>query len=56
VVAGFEGIVTAIDLRYTTLQKDGREILIPNSLLFTNGLVKSKEPPPKVPESVVVGD
>lgn len=55
VVAGFEGIVTQIDLRYTTLQKDGREILIPNSLLFTNGLVKSKEPPPKVPDTVVDG-
>jgi len=44
-VAGFEGVVSDIDLRYTTLQKDGREILIPNSLLFTNGLVKSKEAP-----------
>ena len=42
-VAGFEGTVREIDLRYTTLQKDGREILIPNSLLFTNGLVKGKE-------------
>ena len=46
-VAGFEGTVIEIDLRYTTLQKDGREILIPNSLLFTNGLVKSKEAPPQ---------
>ena len=49
VVAGFEGIVTEIDLRYTTLQKDGREILIPNSLLFTNGLMKGMEAPPKQP-------
>lgn len=48
-VAGFEGTVSDIDLRYTTLQRDGREILIPNSLLFTNGLVKGKEPPPKEP-------
>lgn len=33
-VATFEGIVTQIDLRYTTLQADKDRILIPNSTLF----------------------
>jgi small conductance mechanosensitive channel len=43
-VAGNEGIVTEIDLRYTTLQKEGQIFLIPNSVLFTNsiGVVESK--------------
>jgi small conductance mechanosensitive channel len=43
-VAGNEGVVTEIDLRYTTLQKEGQIFLIPNSVLFTNsiGVVKSK--------------
>jgi small conductance mechanosensitive channel len=38
VVAGFEGMVTHIDLRYTTLEADGKKILIPNSTLFTNAI------------------
>jgi small conductance mechanosensitive channel len=38
VVAGFEGIVTHIDLRYTTLEAEGKKILIPNSTLFTNAI------------------
>lgn len=38
VVAGFEGEVVKIDLRYTTLQRDGTRYLIPNSLLFTNAI------------------
>jgi len=41
-VAGFEGIVTAIDLRYTTLQGEGQRILIPNSILFTNAIRVSR--------------
>ena len=43
-VAGNEGVVTEIDLRYTTLQKEGQIFLIPNSVLFTNsiGVVESK--------------
>ena len=28
--------MTAIDLRYTKLERDGEKILVPNSLLFTN--------------------
>ena len=35
-VAGFEGTVVGIDLRYTTLQAEGKKFLIPNSTLFTN--------------------
>ena len=35
-VAGFEGTVLTIDLRYTTLQGEERIFLIPNSTLFTN--------------------
>ena len=35
-VAGSEGHVVQIDLRYTTLRGEGTVILIPNSNLFTN--------------------
>ena len=35
-VAGFEGTVIEIDLRYTTLQAEDKKFLIPNSTLFTN--------------------
>ncbi|HJO10274.1 MAG TPA: mechanosensitive ion channel [Verrucomicrobiota bacterium] len=35
-VKTFEGLVSAIDLRYTRLEQDGEKILVPNSLLFTN--------------------
>ncbi len=28
-----------IDLRYTTLHTDGKTILIPNSVLFTNSII-----------------
>jgi small conductance mechanosensitive channel len=35
-VSGFEGRVTRIDLRYTTLQAEDAKVLIPNSVLFTN--------------------
>jgi small conductance mechanosensitive channel len=36
-VTGFEGTVSAIDLRYTTIaQADGGRVLIPNSALFSN--------------------
>ena len=37
-VASFEGIVVKIDLRYTTLQAEDKNILIPNSTLFTNAV------------------
>lgn len=35
-VTGFEGEVTEIDLRYTTLKAEGKRFLIPNATLFTN--------------------
>ncbi len=38
-VAGLEGDVAQIDLRYTMLQAEGKKILIPNSLLFSNSIV-----------------
>lgn len=37
-VAGFEGTVIEIDLRYTTLQGTGKKFLIPNSALLTNSI------------------
>ena len=37
-VAGFEGTVAAIDLRYTTLEAEGKTILVPNATLFTNAI------------------
>jgi small-conductance mechanosensitive channel len=40
-VAGMEGVVTAIDLRYTTLAQGEKTILIPNSNLFTTPIVVS---------------
>ena len=35
-ISGYEGVVVAIDLRYTELSKDHVKILIPNSKLFTD--------------------
>jgi small conductance mechanosensitive channel len=35
-VSGFEGIVTKINLRYTSLRAEDATILIPNSTMFTN--------------------
>ena len=35
-IAGFDGEVVSIDLRYTELNSDGNKILIPNSKLFTD--------------------
>lgn len=35
-IAGFEGVVVTIDLRYTELADESRKILIPNSKLFTD--------------------
>ena len=42
-VSGFEGIVTDIDLRYTTISTDSKTVLIPNSTLFTNSISILKE-------------
>ena len=35
-IAGFEGNVISIDLRYTELDSEGNKVLIPNSKLFTD--------------------
>lgn len=35
-VSGFEGRVLGVDLRYTTIQREEGDVLIPNSMLFTN--------------------
>ena len=44
VIAGNEGVVVSIDLRYTELKHDDQRILIPNSKLFTDPItVKSKQ-------------
>jgi small conductance mechanosensitive channel len=42
-VTGQEGLVTNIDLRYTTLDNDVSRILIPNSVLFTNPIIVLKK-------------
>ena len=41
-VSGFQGIVVAIDLRYTTLDHENVRILIPNSKLFTDPITVRK--------------
>lgn len=35
-VAAFTGTVTEIDLRYTTLECEGKTIFVPNSMVFSN--------------------
>jgi small conductance mechanosensitive channel len=46
-VAGSNGQVEAIDLRYTTLAiEDGGRVLVPNSTLFTNSIKVMGAPPP----------
>jgi small-conductance mechanosensitive channel len=42
-VTGLEGEVTGIDLRYTTLQTEGRTFLLPNSMLLTNAITLKHE-------------
>mgnify|MGYP006102452719 FL=1 len=38
-IAGHEGKVIKIDLRYTTLESDDKKVLIPNSMLFTKEII-----------------
>lgn len=38
VVAGFEGRVTEIDMRYTTLDTGDRRVLVPNSTVLTSAV------------------
>jgi small conductance mechanosensitive channel len=35
-VAGFDGLVADIDMRYTTIQAEDRKILVPNSTIMTS--------------------
>jgi small-conductance mechanosensitive channel len=49
-VSSFEGTVTNIDLRYTTLDTGDAKIFVPNSLLFTNAITvraSADEHPPE---------
>jgi small-conductance mechanosensitive channel len=44
-VAGAEGVVSDVDLRYTTLVVDeGTRVLVPNSTLFTNAIRVERRP------------
>lgn len=49
--AGMEGLVTNIDLRYTTLLAGDKRILIPNSNLLTNAIVVN--PPPAETTAII---
>ncbi|HVA50447.1 MAG TPA: mechanosensitive ion channel domain-containing protein [Pirellulales bacterium] len=39
---GLEGTVVAIDFRYTSLEKDGKIVLVPNANLFTKEIIVTK--------------
>lgn len=41
-VAGFDGTVISIDMRYTMIESNDRKILIPNSILFSNAVSVKK--------------
>jgi small conductance mechanosensitive channel len=43
-VTGLEGVVSNIDMRYTTLTADGKAFLIPNSTMLNNPITVVKEP------------
>lgn len=43
-VTGSEGRVVGIDLRYTTLQAEGKTILIPNQNVFSNVVIVNRPP------------
>ena len=55
-VAGMEGCVTEIDLRYTRLETSGKAYLIPNSMMITNTIMLvSREEKTGAGESVTPG-
>jgi len=41
-IAGYDGVVVTIDLRYTKLDSEGDKILIPNAKLFTDPITVLK--------------
>ena len=47
IVAGLEGVVSEIDLRYTKLEQEEKTFLVPNSLLITNTITLLKHRPPE---------
>lgn len=54
IIAGFEGRVVTIDLRYTELNQGQNKVLIPNSKLFTDPItVKAAE---SMPETTGLAD
>jgi small-conductance mechanosensitive channel len=50
-VAGLDGEVTNIDLRYTILHQPDKVVLIPNSNLFTNPILVDIRTPPRIAET-----
>ncbi len=43
-VPGLEGTVVAIDFRYTSLEKDGKLVLVPNANLFVKEIIVTRSP------------
>jgi small-conductance mechanosensitive channel len=41
---GLEGTVVAIDFRYTSLEKDGKLVLVPNANLFVKEIIVTRPP------------
>ena len=37
-VSSFSGRVAEIDLRYTTLEADGKKVFVPNAMVFSNAV------------------
>lgn len=48
-VDDYQGLVSNIDLRYTTLLSDGDTILVPNAILFTKS-IRIRKPEPGIGE------
>ncbi|MCP4812486.1 MAG: mechanosensitive ion channel, partial [Planctomycetaceae bacterium] len=47
-IKAYDGNVVSIDLRYTVLNREGKLLYIPNSLLFTDAIIVDQTVP--VPE------
>jgi small-conductance mechanosensitive channel len=53
-VTTFEGRVTEINLRFTTLESGGKKIYIPNAMVISNAVVVDKTPPAEPPAEAEV--
>jgi small conductance mechanosensitive channel len=53
-IKAYDGNVVSIDLRYTVLNREGKLLYIPNSLLFTDAIIVDRTAP--VPEVVATED